>query len=336
MSQFKIEKLSYPTEFQFSEISKFVDNHPNTNFFQSINYFKAAQKSPNLKPYFFVISKENLIVGSVLVVNQSQINFPLFNKLSARNIISGGPLIENNDNEILLAFLDFYKKNKPFAIYTQIRNFNDISTGKTIFEEQKFNFEEHLNILVDLKKSEEELWKDVHTKRRNEIRRASKEGTIFENSTSEIELNNAYLILQEVYNRAKLPLPKMTHFKALFDNNSLKLFIAKNDNKTIGCMLCLAHKGILFDYYAGAYSAHYSKYPNDLIPWEVFLWAKNNHFTQFDFGGAGKPNVEYGVREYKKKFGGELVNFGRFEYAHFPFLFSILSRLFKFIQKIKK
>ncbi len=335
MSEFVIKKLSSPTEFQFSEISKFVDSHPNTNFFQSINYFKAALKSPKLKPYIFVISKDNVIVGSMLVVNQTQINLPLFNKLSARNIISGGPLIENNDSKILSAFLDFYKKNKPFAIYTQIRNFGDISGEKSIFEKNKFIFEDHLNIVVDLKKSEEELWKDVHTKRRNEIRRATKEGTIFENSTSEIELNNAYLILQEVYDRAKLPLPKMTHFKALFDNNSLKLFIAKNENKTIGCMLCLAHKEVLFDYYAGAFSNAYNKYPNDLIPWEVFLWAKNNNFTQFDFGGAGKPNIKYGVREYKKKFGGELVNFGRFEFAHFPFLFNILSKLFKFIQKIK-
>lgn len=37
-----------------------------------------------------------------------------------------------------------------------------------------------------------------------------------------------------------------------------------------------------------------------------------NRFQIFDFGGAGKPNVSYGVRYYKMSFGGKLVNYGRY------------------------
>ena len=63
-----------------------------------------------------------------------------------------------------------------------------------------------------------------------------------------------------------------------------------------------------------------NKYPNDLIPWEVFLWGKENGYKLLDFGGAGKPDIPYGVREYKRKFGGELVNYGRFTHIHKPIL----------------
>lgn len=37
-----------------------------------------------------------------------------------------------------------------------------------------------------------------------------------------------------------------------------------------------------------------------------------NHLKIFDFMGAGKPSEDYGVRDFKGKFGGELVEHGRF------------------------
>lgn len=93
-------------------------------------------------------------------------------------------------------------------------------------------------------------------------------------------------------------------------------------------MVCLAYGDWLFDYYAGAYSQYYKKYPNDLLPWAVFLWAKRQGFTHFDFGGAGKPDVPYGVRDYKKQFGGELVCFGRYERVNHPKTFAVANQFF--------
>ena len=45
--------------------------------------------------------------------------------------------------------------------------------------------------------------------------------------------------------------------------------------------------------------------------------------------GAGKPDEGYGVREFKSKFGGELLEHGRFLYICKPSLY----RLGKFIVK---
>ena len=95
-------------------------------------------------------------------------------------------------------------------------------------------------------------------------------------------------------------------------------------------MLALVYQKTIYDYYAGAYKEYYKKYPNDLIPWEVFIYGKKNGFTFFDFGGAGQPNVPYGVREYKKKFGGELINFGRFEKIHKPMSCKLIKLALEF------
>ena len=91
----------------------------------------------------------------------------------------------------------------------------------------------------------------------------------------------------------------------------------------------------MYDWYAGSYQAYYKKYPNDLIPWKAFLGGQKNGFKKFDFGGAGKPGIPYGVRDYKKKFGGEFVNYGRFEQVHKPFLFQIGKLGLKVWQRLK-
>jgi lipid II:glycine glycyltransferase (peptidoglycan interpeptide bridge formation enzyme) len=64
-------------------------------------------------------------------------------------------------------------------------------------------------------------------------------------------------------------------------------------------------------------------------------WGHNNGYEKFDFGGAGKPDEEYGVRDYKLKFGGELVNWGRFQKVHKPFLMRVGKLGFKIWQKLR-
>ena len=126
-------------------------------------------------------------------------------------------------------------------------------------------------------------------------------------------------------------------FKNIFykssDNFGVKIFCAKNNDKIIGCLIALVYKDTVYDYYAGSYKEFYDKYPNDLIPWEVFKWGKANNYEQFDFGGAETPKP-YGVRDYKK-ICGTFVEYGRFEKIHMPILYFFLKAIFKLWQKFR-
>ena len=63
----------------------------------------------------------------------------------------------------------------------------------------------------------------------------------------------------------------------------------------------------------------YAKYKaNDLLNWYVLEWGAKNGFKCFDFGGAGKPDQDYGPRRFKAKFNGTLVNYGRNTCVHHP------------------
>jgi lipid II:glycine glycyltransferase (peptidoglycan interpeptide bridge formation enzyme) len=53
--------------------------------------------------------------------------------------------------------------------------------------------------------------------------------------------------------------------------------------------------------------------------WHILKWGAENGYRHYDFGGAGRPNEQYGVRDFKAKFAGELVSYGRNVCVHAPF-----------------
>jgi lipid II:glycine glycyltransferase (peptidoglycan interpeptide bridge formation enzyme) len=321
--------------------SEFVYNHPYGNIFQTPEMFDVFKETKKNEPIVFaVINIEiNKIIGVLVSVIQKEYS-GIIGSFTARSIIWGGPLIINSNEEVNKILINYYNKNiKRKAIYSQFRNLWNQESNLKYFESNGCKYEEHLNILIDLKKSEDELWKDVYSKRRNEIRRAKKEGTTVKELKDEHELKESYNILKEVYARASLPLHEWSMFevayKILFPKNMIKFFGAFYKNKIIGTIVILCYKDRIYDWYAGSHKEFYNKYPNDLLPWEVFLWGKRNGYKIFDFGGAGKPGQPYGVRDYKKKFGGVFVNFGRFEKIHKPFMMKIGKLGLKIWQKIK-
>jgi lipid II:glycine glycyltransferase (peptidoglycan interpeptide bridge formation enzyme) len=102
-----------------------------------------------------------------------------------------------------------------------------------------------------------------------------------------------------------------------------KKFVAKYQSEIISCRFVLCYKKVVYDWFAGTDESHLDKYPNDFLPWKIIQWSKENNYMTFDFGGAGRPEEPYGVREYKLKFGGKLVDNGRFVCIHNKFLFLI-------------
>lgn len=337
-AEFIMQIITDPDKIDFTKLESFVYNHSDANFFQSTIAYSFFELIDNYEPVIVVVVDNQKILGSLIGVKIKE-GRGFKGYLSKRLIIYGGPLVIDNDVKITHLLLQHFKNIAPqISIYSQFRNFFDMSQFDQIFRKTAWEYEEHLNILIDLTKSEEVLWGEVNSKRRNEIRKAQKQGTTFDTLKNEFHLEKTYSILSEVYNRAKLPLPKFDFFQKAYEiltPNHFKVFIAFNDGQIIGTMFTLCYKDTIYDWYAGSYQEFYKKYPNDLIPWKVFLWGKDNGYKKFDFGGAGKPNIPYGVRDYKKKFGGELVNYGRYEQIHKPILFKFAKIGFKIYQKLK-
>ena len=301
----------------------FVQKQLNGNIFQTPEMYDVYKSTDKYEPLFLsVVNKGNEILAILLAIIQKE-HTNILGVFSARAIIWGGPLIKDNDPEVLDFLLKEYNKIiKRKTIYTQFRNLWDWKEQKEIFAKNGFDYEDHLDILFDLKKTEDDLWKEMKGKLRTKIRKTYKNNVKIQclNLHDNKIINDSYKILRDVYLRIKLPFPDKNLFKNavtyLYDKEYLHAKGAFFENEMIGVRFVLCYKKLIYDWFAGAKDEFLSYRPNDVLPWEIMRWGANNGFEVFDFGGAGKPNVPYGVRDYKLKFGGELVNYGRFQLIH--------------------
>jgi serine/alanine adding enzyme len=317
--------INDPEEIDRKAWADFVNNHPNGNIFQSPNMFEVYENSPLQKPYIFACYDLNSELCGILLANILKVSSGFTGIFSSRSIIQGGPLIKNELPEIFELIIQYYNrfiKNK--VIYSQFRN-QWVSKHTDVFLKNGYEYEDHLNIYIDLTKSQEVLWNELHTNRKKNLKKSTKALVEIKEIQQANELKDGYEILKEVYKNANVPLAPEQFFKnawnVLQKENLIKIFGAYHGRELLGIRLILCYKNVITDWYAGSFQKHYNKYPNDLLLWEIFLWGRNNKYELFDFGGAGKPSVPYGVRDYKIKFGGNLVNFGRFENIHKPLIY---------------
>ena len=134
----------------------------------------------------------------------------------------------------------------------------------------------------------------------------------------------------------KKPLPAFDFFKRLFEMDSIfKFLLIKYNDQVIGGIVCPIYKDTISEWYiCGEDGKHNNIYPSVLATWAPIDYAMNNKLNFFDFLGAGKPNEDYGVRDFKSKFGGDLVENGRFEKIHKPIQFKIAKFGLNIIQKL--
>ncbi len=327
--------MNITQEVQQDKWQAYAESHSQGSIFHTPYMFDVYRSLAGHIPFALFALDDSGQIQGLLTGFRQIIHGGLLKQLSTRAVLMQSPIVSSS--EALDALLTSYAEMiNGKAVYTEIRNHADTCMQRDIYHNQGFTLEDHLNIIVDLSLAETELWSQVHSKRRNEIRSAQKQG-VEVRRLGEDSLPEAYAILQEVYSRARLPLSPFGFFVTAFKDANpamgLRAYGAFHRQRLIGTMFTLEFKNTVIDLYAGSLAEFYSLHPNDIIPWEVFRICKENGFQVFDFGGAGVPGKPYGVRDYKKKFGGAMVNFGRYELIHSRLKYQLAEIGFKLAQK---
>lgn len=319
----------------------FIDNHPLGNVFQLPELFCAYKKIPTFEPIVIIVKKEDTIVGCLTAIIQKQYKGVL-GIITSRAIIQGAPLAYNNDLEIIDILLKEYLQlvQQKKVIYSQFRNIFDIGFANNVFIRNGFKYENHLDILIDISIPIDNIKKKISKSKRGNVSKSLNKKAVFFEITNKEDYSYCIRLINKTYQRIGIPCPQNDYFITLFNElssyNILKIFALKYDNIIIGTRLELCYKDVVYDWWAGADNNYKAFYPNDVIPFNILIWGHNNGYKTFDFGGAGKPNIPYGVREHKKKFGGEIVEFGRYEIIHNKFLMFIGKLGFFIYKSIKK
>ena len=113
--------------------------------------------------------------------------------------------------------------------------------------------------------------------------------------------------------------------------------LVKYNGKVIGGMMCpvFNNKAIYEWYVCGLDEEYRELYPSLMATYAAIEYAKKHTIERFDFMGAGKPDIPYGVRDFKMEFGGEQVEHGRYLYIYKPWLFKIGTLGVKLLKKGK-
>lgn len=317
------------------EIDDFFTISPRSNFFQSTKAFLFFKRVKGFSPHYFISFEDGKILGILLAIFIND-GGRIKQYFSARCIVYGGPLVLENDSAVafaLLRALSIFTKTK--AIYTEIRNLYDASTYKKAFLNNGFTFVEHLNYIVPIK-SVAENKKLLSSSRRRQIQKGEKQGAIIDEAHDDRDIYDFYKILNELYQRRiKKPLPDISFFLAFYQMRELgKVFIIRHSDQIIGGIICPVDSKTIYEWYVCGLDEQFKEcYPSVLATWAPIEYAAKNGLQSFDFLGAGKPGDDYGVREFKSKFGGALVDYGRYIRINRPFLYRFGLAAMKIVGK---
>ena len=299
-------------------------SHPEGNYFQSKFLFDFYNTIKNHSPFYIIILYDNQIVGILLGVIKIESGV-IKKHFSKRCIIEGGPLTIDDAKVIHLILKQIDKYIATEVIYTEFRNLFDQKDSTNIFNDFSWNYKPHLNYLVKTD-SIEQVKKRFSRSKKGQLNKSLKNGACIVKPDDERDIFEFYSILNKLYRyKIKKPLPDYNFFRDLYLNHySCKYFLVKYQDKIVGGILAPIYKNTIFEWYICGLDGEFKNiYPSVLATWAPIQYALNNNLKYFDFFGAGAPNRDYGVREFKSKFGGDLVENGRFEKIHKPLYYKI-------------
>lgn len=321
--------------------SEFVHNHPHGNIFQTLEMAEVYRRTKNYEPIIIaaIDTKDDKILAVLLAVVIKEKS--VLGTFSARSIIHGGPLFINNQqgtDATLLILKEYENVATQKAIFTKIRMLHDVPQLSPILKEVNYEYEDHLNFLTDLTKGVDELWRQLYKSKRQAINKAKRIGVSAEEIEDKKRIPTFYARVKESYEKSRVPVADISLFESAFEllvpKTMCKFFLAKYKDSYVASTCFLCYNGLIFDWYGGVDRRFSACRANEFLEWHSLKWcAENGHHT-FDFGGAGKPDEPYGPRQFKKEFGGELVNYGWWMKVHSPIKMKITEKGFNIYQKI--
>jgi len=321
------------TDIPIDELNSFLDKNLYASIFQYPIFFRALSETEGYKPCLIISRNSNGVInGSLLFYEEKLLGFYGF--YISRNVVIGGPVSDDISliDELISSYPNYVSQN---TIFTEIRNHRQID--KNQLTNSNFLFKDHLNYYIDLNRSIDEIWQSFKGEVRTNVRKSNKNNVQLGVINCKDELIESYKLLEKNYKKLRIPLPKLELFLNLFNilgHKHLKIIVAKYNSKIVGTAIRLHSNNMMTAWYT-AIDYEYKKLKiQDAMNWYSIQLAKKNNLMMFDFGGAGKPDQEYGPRKYKAKFNGDLKNNGRIYYYHHPLLMKVIENGYKFKKKI--
>lgn len=310
---------------------------PYSSAFQTSAFYSLFNSVAGLDSEVYGIEVSNEIVALCVVTFQKEIGIKSF--FSRRAIIYGGPVLLYDDNSVLTYLISsISKKYNKKAIYLEIRSLHNYSQFNEVFEKNGWKNLPYQNFKIDCS-NQNRLYQKLSDNRKRQIKKAFKSGVTIKEAKELSEINEFYSILKPLYiKKIKKPLLPKNFFEGFFKAKLGVFLLVIYKEKVIGGIMCpVLEKRCLYEFYVCGLDEEYkAQSPSVISTWAAILYANENKIPVFDFMGAGRKDKDYGVRDFKARFGGDLIENERYLKINNFILYNIGLLALNLLKLLKK
>jgi hypothetical protein len=307
---------------------EFTESSAGANIFHTREFFDIFEDSDRHAPRTYFLLEDGAVQAMVGAVETSVVGPARLRRWSSRSVVYGGILcrddlsdryLERHLGTLMAAYDDDLRRR---ALYSEIRNLGDATELLLPLAAQGHQYAPHLNYLIDLSQGEAAAFGRMSRALRRALRRMRDTDVEVLEATSEYDVEVFHRLVAETYARVHVPFFDVGVFRAawrlLAPLGRLRIILARDHGEYVAARGALVYKGRVFDWFAGTSSEGYQTNVNALLVWSMLEWGCRQGLAVFDFGGAGDPREQYSVRDFKHRFRGTLVNYGRFRKVYSP------------------
>jgi len=282
-----------------------------------------------------------------IISNQSCVaytNLLIFNDIGnlKYSVIYDNPVYNTSHDLILLLkkVKEVCKKNS--CIFLEVRLSEHENIYKGVWEASSFNYKPWYNAVLVI----DSAWpKCISESKWRNIRVSIDLGYSFGDCESLNEIQIVFDIFKEHYRKINKPIPEKKFFeniyheanrKKLNPHSSSELFVTRHKNQIIAASVVLISSNTAAQFYFASLTNKKYVHPGSFHQWSMIEWAASRNYKWVDLVGGGEPNVYYGVREFKRRFGIKFEEVGRYNLIFKPAHFYFIKIFLKFMVILKK
>ncbi|MDI6698993.1 MAG: hypothetical protein QME85_08665 [Candidatus Saccharicenans sp.] len=157
--------------------SDFVYQTRGGNIFHTPEMYEVFSRTENFSPELWAAVDKGRILVLLMPVYINLFSSPFLRKITTRAVCFGSALLsEQPDGRQALKYLlkEYTGQAGKKAIFSELRNICDLTWARSFFHQCGFRYEDHLNFLINLEPSSENIFSRIGARTRKNIKRAIK------------------------------------------------------------------------------------------------------------------------------------------------------------------
>jgi len=263
--------------------SEFLERHPRSSVFHTLPWLEALCRTFAYEPIAFTTSPADADLQNAVVLcrvnswltGRRLVSLPFSDHCDP--LVADGPVLDS----IVSALKNELSRDK--FRYVEIRPAHSIDRVAVQFH-STYTYCSHQ---IDLRRNLDALFRNCHkSSTQRKIRRAGRDGLIYEDGRSDFLLDSFYDLLLLTRRRHRVPPQPKRWFQSLIDcfGETLKIRVAFKDKRPVASILTLRHKDTLVYKYGGSDAQLHRLGGMQFLFWTSIEEAKRDGLCVFDLG----------------------------------------------------